>query len=261
MGVLLLKFAGPLQSWGVTSRFVERKTRHEPTKSGIVGILAAALGRRREEPIDDLANLMVAVRIDQPGRFESDFQTAHPRRYSTKDERWIFSKTAKGTTESLPLSRRYYLSDAIFVVGVEAEDERLSTFADALLHPRFPLYLGRRSCPPSEKLLLDLRQGTDLMRALQETPWQASDKLMIRRHKAERRIQLEVVRDTLSPDETSGLCEVVRDVPVSFSQEHRQYALRTVVHDYVSVPNPNYEVKDIPFSLRHDPMELLGEDE
>lgn len=261
MGVLLLKFAGPLQSWGVESRFVERKTRHEPTKSGVVGVLAAALGRRREEPIDDLASLMIAVRVDQPGRYESDFQTAHPRRYSAKDERWTFIKTAKGTIESLPLSRRYYLSDAVFVIGVEIEDRQLPAFADALLHPCFPLYLGRRSCPPSEKLLLDCRQGTGLMDAIQETPWQASDKRMVRRHKAESRIRLDVLRDTLSPDETPDLCEVVRDVPVSFSQERRQYALRTVVHEYVSVPNPYFECQKQPISLRHDPMELLKEEE
>ena len=43
MAVLLLKLAGPLQSWGSSSRFTERGTEHEPTKSGVVGLLAAAL--------------------------------------------------------------------------------------------------------------------------------------------------------------------------------------------------------------------------
>ena len=79
MSVLLLKLAGPLQSWGADSRFTERKTRHEPTKSGVIGLLAAALGRRRTEPVDDLASLCFGVRIDQPGYYECDFQTEHTR--------------------------------------------------------------------------------------------------------------------------------------------------------------------------------------
>lgn len=125
MGTLLLKLSGPLQSWGVDSRYLERKTRHEPTKSGLVGMLAAALGRRREEAIDDLAMLHMTVRVDQRGYIERDFQTAHPRSYSKKEERWTFSVNASGTVESLPLSKRYYLSGAVFVAAIELEDERL----------------------------------------------------------------------------------------------------------------------------------------
>lgn len=82
MTVLLLKLAGPLQSWGSGSRFTERGTQHEPTKSGVVGLLAAALGRRRTDPVDDLAALDFAVRIDQPGLLESDFQTEHKRKWT-----------------------------------------------------------------------------------------------------------------------------------------------------------------------------------
>ena len=51
MTVLLLRLAGPLQSWGVKSRFTVRATELAPTKSGIIGMLAAAVGRRRTDPI------------------------------------------------------------------------------------------------------------------------------------------------------------------------------------------------------------------
>ena len=54
MTVLLLRLAGPLQSWGVKSRFTVRATELAPTKSGIIGMLAAAVGRRRTDPIEDL---------------------------------------------------------------------------------------------------------------------------------------------------------------------------------------------------------------
>lgn len=45
MGTLLLKLAGPLQAWGVESKFDERRTLNFPTKSGVIGMVAAALGR------------------------------------------------------------------------------------------------------------------------------------------------------------------------------------------------------------------------
>ena len=44
MSVLLVRLAGPMQSWGSQSRFSHRDTEREPTKSGVVGLLSAALG-------------------------------------------------------------------------------------------------------------------------------------------------------------------------------------------------------------------------
>ena len=76
MTVLLLRLAGPLQSWGVKSRFTVRATELAPTKSGIIGMLAAAVGRRRTDPIEDLLSLRFGVRKDQPGRVIRDFHTA-----------------------------------------------------------------------------------------------------------------------------------------------------------------------------------------
>ena len=68
MAVLLIRLAGPMQSWGDSSRFARRTTRREPTKSGVVGLLASALGRTREDPVEDLAQLELAIRVEQPGR-------------------------------------------------------------------------------------------------------------------------------------------------------------------------------------------------
>lgn len=67
MTVLLLRLAGPLQAWGVKSRFTIRATELAPTKSGIIGMLAAAVGRRRTDPIEDFLSLRFGVRKDQPG--------------------------------------------------------------------------------------------------------------------------------------------------------------------------------------------------
>lgn len=67
MAVLLLRLAGPMQAWGVRSRFTVRSTELAPTKSGVIGMLAAAVGRRRTDPIEDLIKLRFGVRKDQPG--------------------------------------------------------------------------------------------------------------------------------------------------------------------------------------------------
>lgn len=251
MGTLLIKLAGPLQSWGCESRFTERKTRHEPTKSGVVGIIAAALGRRREDPIDDLAEMPIVVRMDQPGSYERDFQTAHTRKYDKISGKWVFDK-------SLPLSHRYYLADAVFVAGVEAPDGMLDELATALTHPVFPLYLGRRSCPPAQKLLLGTLPAVGLTRAIREHPWEASSRSLLRRHAQEEMVVCTLLRDAQPNDPETLLRETVRDVPLSFSQERRMYGWRTVVYEDIKVPNPHYVAIDI---HDHDPMAALEKTE
>lgn len=74
---MLLTLKGPMQSWGTSSRFTKRRTSSEPSKSGIIGLLAAAQGRRRVDPVEDLVDLKMAARIDQPGTRERDFHTTH----------------------------------------------------------------------------------------------------------------------------------------------------------------------------------------
>jgi len=248
MGTLLIKLAGPLQSWGADSRFTIRKTGHAPTKSGIVGLLASALGRRRTESIDDLARLQMAVRIDQKGSCEADFETAHLRKFDRNAQRWVASS-------SLPLSRRQYLADAVFVVGVEVTDELLDQYATALEHPAFPLFLGRRSCAPAEKVLVGVEAGVEMMQALKQQPWAATDKRLLYRNRDNSTIKLEVLRDTLRSDTGMELTELVRDVPQSFSPENRQYTWRTVVYDDLVVANPHAVLAP----KEHDPLALLEE--
>ena len=70
MPTLLLRLVGPMQSWGTTSRFDERDTGKEPSKSGVIGLLAAALGIDRENWVDlaPLTRLRMGVRHDRPAR-------------------------------------------------------------------------------------------------------------------------------------------------------------------------------------------------
>lgn len=250
MTVLLLKLAGPLQSWGSDSRFVERGTQHEPTKSGVVGLLSAALGRRRTDPIEDLASLKFGVRIDQPGSFEDDFQTEHKRKWDVSRGRYV-------PDASLPLTHRHYLADAVFVAALEGDDELLRKCAEALDAPAFPLFLGRRSCPPSCRVMLDLYEDKTMIEVLREHPWEASKRYQnSRRYRNQKFVDLEILCDKQSEEGGEGYDVPQRDVPISFSQEHRQYSFRTVAHATAHVQNPAY-VEKMP---EHDPWSAFGEE-
>lgn len=253
MGVILLKLAGPLQSWGEDSRYNERKTRHEPTKSGIVGLLASSLGRRREDSIEDLASLRVGVRVDQHGTLVRDFHMAHKRVYDDALSRWKMSDKDRDTY----LTTRYYLSDAIFLAGIEVSDDKLPSFADALVHPAFPLFLGRRSCPPACKVLFGVRPGEGLEQALQEVPWQATSRALTLRHQGERLVSLDAGLD-VAPGELADVpfYENVHDAPISFSQLYRQYEWRRVVRTKLRVANPRF----LEATEEHDPFAALQEE-
>lgn len=222
MSTLLLRLAAPMQSWGASSRFKKLTTEREPTKSGVIGLIAAALGRERVDDLKDLCSLKFGVRIDQPGKLLRDYHTAH----HPSDAKRSF------------ISERYYLCDAVFVVGLETTDEEfLREIEAALLNPRFPLYLGRRSCPPVGQIILNITP-LSLSEALETQEWQAQDWYMKKlRHKA--KIDLELVMETSL--ETLG-SYLKRDMPVSFSEKQRKYRFRSLYSDIqgVSVINSRY---------------------
>lgn len=165
---LLLRLTGPLQSWGERSHFNQRDTAGFPTRSGVIGLLASALGRQRDQPLDDLARLSLTVRADRPGVLLRDLHTVGgglpPKQTVTTAE----GKKRGGDTGAL-LSHRYYLADAAFTIaltaasepsGEEAQKDLLARCARALDKPRWPLYLGRRSCPPEGPVLLGTSDDT-----------------------------------------------------------------------------------------------------
>ncbi|MFF7994815.1 type I-E CRISPR-associated protein Cas5/CasD [Kitasatospora xanthocidica] len=78
---LLARLAGPLQAWGLVARFDRRDTHLRPTKSGVIGLLAAAAGYSRDEPVAPLDELRFAVRADRPGTPVRDYHTVGGGRY------------------------------------------------------------------------------------------------------------------------------------------------------------------------------------
>lgn len=235
MSTLLLRLAAPLQSWGMASKFDTRDTAREPTKSGVIGLLAAALGRSRTDGLDDLKALRFGVRIDQPGTFLRDFHTA---RLNKKDPPFV--------------TNRYYLADAVFLVGLEGEDNILQDLALALQNPVFPLYLGRRSCPPVGPLVLGLRDR-GLQQALEEEPWQACK--WYQKKNNLNHVKLTIVCDA-QPNEPGAFLR--KDFPVSFDQRHRRYDYRMVIDlaEVVSIRIPQ-PMAELPTD--HDAMAGWGD--
>jgi CRISPR system Cascade subunit CasD len=165
---LLIPLVGPMQSWGSRSRFGDRDTHPEPTKSGVLGLVCAALGRERGERMDDLNALRFGVRVDRAGHPQTDYQTSKP----------LLGDSANAKDSAI-LSTRHYLADARFLVGLEGGNlALLRQIEDALKNPKWALSLGRKSYPltlppylPSSCNGGSLREGVELKTSLTTEPW------------------------------------------------------------------------------------------
>ena len=164
MRTLLLKFAGPLQSWGTASDFEIRHTDLYPSKSAVIGLIAASLGYRRndDERNQKLNKLDFAVRIDQNGNLLRDYHTA---------------KSYKKSGEVLRtyVTNRYYIEDGAFTIALGHNNNKLiEDISYAIQDPYFQTYMGRRALPLNSDFYLGL-VGDDVISSLKDLPWQASD--------------------------------------------------------------------------------------
>ena len=175
MPTLLLRLVGPMQSWGTTSRFDQRDTGKEPSKSGVIGLLAAALGIDRENWLDlePLTHLSMGVRHDRPGVPKRDYQTAGCASTDT-----IIKADGTQAKGGGVVSQRFYLADAAFLIGLEGEDiSLLERILAALCDPTWTLALGRKSYVPSESVWIeDGIQDAPLREVLARWPWIANQR-------------------------------------------------------------------------------------
>lgn len=217
MSVLLIRLVGPLQSWGSRSRFQIRDTEREPTKSGVIGLICAALGRDRKESLDDLTTLKMGVRIDREGTVAKDYHTA------------LNVAKASGSGAETQLSDRFYLADAAFLVGLEGDKSLLEKINTALANPVWPIFLGRKSFPPSEPTFLaDGILEDDLETALKSYPFIAP----VFKKKEKVPEQLRIVMECDDPLKGT----IHRDVPTSFSHDKRCFLPRYVYTAWVDIP-------------------------
>lgn len=254
MSVLALRLGGPLQSWGGSQRLERyRRTERFPSKSAVVGLVAAALGRSREDPIDDLTALRFGVRADRPGELLRDFHTVSSLfddkgRFAPGDGRLPVAAGAgkyRSAATSIQVTERFYLADACFVAGLEGDDALLASLDAALARPVYPIYLGRRSCPPDRPVRLGVHAG-GLLEVLSALPWQSGGGRM----RSAPSVRCELVAEDLAGDR-----ELIDEVR-SFDPVRRAYARRRVRYQDVDVPNPEGTAKA---GSDHDPMKLLEE--
>jgi CRISPR system Cascade subunit CasD len=165
--------------------------------------------------VGDLAALKLGVRADRPGVLATDYHTA------------LDVARASGSSTGTVVSRRHYLADAVFLVGLEGDPALLDAVQAALARPVWPLYLGRKAFPPSQSLILPdgLRAG-DLRAELAAYPWLGS-----RPRRAEPLPPTLQVEWECGPDEQG---EPRQDVPSSFAE--RQFSVRRVRHEAIECP-------------------------
>ncbi|MDO4671130.1 MAG: type I-E CRISPR-associated protein Cas5/CasD [Aerococcus sp.] len=244
MATLLLRLAAPMQSYGLASKYEQRMTESLPTKSAVIGMIAAAFGWSREHDLSELTDyLRFGVRVDHPGQIEVDFHTAI-RSYYEEGKTGITLK--RGTRkEDKYITYRYYLHDAKFTVGLEGEEELLKKIRTALMHPYYPLFLGRRSCPPAEPMHPELVPDMDLVSALKSA--EMDDE--------ETKDDFESERIRLVYEPLPGEATVFwRDNPVTFSSRHRNLDNRGIKEIYYSRKIEDKE----PNVNEHDPFSELG---
>ncbi len=170
---LFIRLEGPLQSWGERGRWSIRDTASEPTKSGVVGLLACALGLHLDDDIRQLSrHIRIGVRVDQPGALLDDYHTVGGG-YSTPQ-----LLTAEGKPKKTPPgephvepSVRTYLCDASFLVAIQAEAGIIAQLAHAVQDPHWVIFLGRKSCLPSRPLYEGVGNYVSIKQALESWPW------------------------------------------------------------------------------------------
>lgn len=211
---LLLRLCGPMQSWGFRSRFDNRDTALEPTRSGVTGLLCAALGWERDHDLTAFEPLKMGVRVDAPGRVMVDYQTAQD------------IIRADGKSGGTVQSWRYYLSDARFLVGLEGDNiEWLQRLDEALRNPVYPLYLGRKSYVASLPVAIPengVCKNIPLETALERHAWRYSYEKERRNPEKQNPLSLRLRIETNDPQDGS----VSNDFPLDFAR--RSFRIRTV---------------------------------
>ncbi|MFX0575043.1 type I-E CRISPR-associated protein Cas5/CasD [Nocardia nepalensis] len=274
---LLIRLAGPLQAWGTLSKFRHRDTDPDrPTKSGVIGLLAAADGHDRSGtnpaypdalPLETLAALRFGIRADRPGVLVRDYHTVgggrfpiRPRDLILDGRRVSAAHLPPESSEPTPfgsfdapgwygapkgiapdssgvlqansalrrnglVTERWYLSDAAFVAAVESDDpELLGRLAERLDHPRRMVWLGRKNCPPAERLNHGVHEG-NLRTVLLSTA------LLPNASEAEPYSWIET-----GPNEPDSV--PVQDQPVSFSSRHRVHIQRWERRQRMAITDP-----------------------
>jgi CRISPR system Cascade subunit CasD len=226
---LALLLDAPLQSWGFASRFQRRTTGLHPTKSGVVGLICAAMGLAKGSD-DERATLpalaalrMTSVAIPRPGPYFAAAQL--PVRRLEDFHTVLDTRRADGAMNNdAVITHRQYLLDARFGVIIEGDRGVLERASAALQDPVWGVWLGRKSCIPATPVLVGLADSHG-------GAWKAI--LGACRLNAETAI--ETFATVTEVEQFADGTDSLRDQPVSFGDgkssgpDKRQFASRRIV--------------------------------
>jgi CRISPR system Cascade subunit CasD len=182
---LIFKLDGPMQAWGTHTYEAFRPSSLFPTRSGLLGLIAACLGLEREDlhGLERLAgSIEFTVRVDRSAprleRADSDGAAwPDPKKPAIKLRDFhtvLFARKVDGSRNEYPIvSRREYLYDAAFTVAAgehPGAPVSLTAIAEGLRRPRYTPVLGRRSCPLARPLFASWQEGPDAKAALDAVP-------------------------------------------------------------------------------------------
>ncbi|MGB0127633.1 MAG: type I-E CRISPR-associated protein Cas5/CasD [Rhodocyclaceae bacterium] len=172
---LAFRLYGPMASWGEIAVGETRHSAAYPSRSALIGLLGAALGVTREDEAGQQAladGYRFGVKLHAAGFPLRDYHTVQlgPQlkklRYRTR--RQELTLVPRDQLDTL-LTSREYRCDSFASVAVVATKHAPRSLADvtlALKQPVFPLYLGRKSCPPAAPLAPAVGQFASLKAAL-----------------------------------------------------------------------------------------------
>lgn len=233
---LLLTLYAPLSSWGGIAVGEERNSWDRPSRSAVLGLVAAALGVARDDQASHDAldwGYGVAVRLDVAGSSVVDYHTAQSVAQASV-KKWNPSTRAEllasGDHETI-LSRREYRQDALATVAIwrkQAAHWALTELAGAIRRPVFVLYAGRKANPfglPLEPAVVTAETLADAF-SLRADPAKCLEESRLRFRRGGR---VEVAHDTCDGF-ASGLLPIRRETrrDVSAHRTRWQFAERTV---------------------------------
>ena len=162
-----------MQAWGASSRYQQRKTEAFPTKSGLIGLIAASMGIDKEDPSEEaqiarLSELKLTVlpvarnKASQRTQRLRDYHTVGGG-YDTNDpiEKLHITRKASGGPSGTVITERIYLTDARFIALFTGDTPLLQHCAEALSNPKWGVWFGRKACLPAAPLLPTLAASAD----------------------------------------------------------------------------------------------------
>lgn len=231
---LALYLRAPMQSWGASSKFDHRGTLDAPTRSGLLGMIAAACGiDKNDEELDRkwlarAAKLSISVLVFRRGDRMTDYQTVGGN--YDRDNPWqkrMIPTTPNGNPRGTVVTRRDYLTDSVFGAVLSGDDVLVEEMATALDDPVWGVWFGRKSCIPTEPILTGIYGSDDEARGALSGRFRSSIERLRGKITGENdySVKFDVLEATVDDVEYTLL-----DVPVSFKK--REFGARLIRRVY-----------------------------